>query len=496
MNIKNFIFILFFIFPILSFANRGKIKIDNTLVVRKVENLSSSDVPDKFIRHNQLLTKMQQDFPSYIQDIVYKIGNNANLEIDQNVTESMKNFDLVFTFSSIPDETLEPLTDGPHAGTTAEYAFYLHIELLDPYTNRIVGSYSIEHVYHSNTLLSGNEQASYAIKLFSDDNMPTIDKLEADIIRMAVYNKATITYTGNNNADGETKGEIRVSNITKRIIGEAPKNPISAYELRCEKGKFLKTNSKKIRFEGNEYFHQYNLSIPFAYQTYNCNEYDDNESDEFTLVQIARLNEKIEERIVHVEEIKFNCSSYNVYAHYYCNGFADAEVVWENVKIIIPDDKSKIQIVDATTFEDEEDNKIGVPYGVKIPGYGIEYYFSECSNPTETPQVVKMKSLIEDGFCYLDTAEDALNSFSIETTPEHPNDIRLVLQFDMYIGESKENSQQMTVGTDSEFPGGTEFFWKTIDDDILKKLQAGEYAQKVLTNQGGCKLTITFKPNK
>jgi hypothetical protein len=493
MNIRNFIFILFFIVPIVSFANRGKIKIDNTLVVKKVENLNSSDVPDKFVRLNQLLTKMQHDFPSYIQDIAYKIGNNANLEIDQNVTESMKNFDLVFTFSCIPDETSEPLTDGPYAGTAAEYAFFLHIELIDPYTNRIVGSYSIEQVYHSNTLLSGNEQANYAIKLFSDDNMPTIDKMEADITRMATYNKASIIYNGNNRADGETKGEIRVSNIVKRLIGEAPNNSISAFELRCKKGKFIQTNSKKVRFEGNEYFHKYDLSIPFVYQTYNCNDYEDNESDEFTLVQIARFNEKIEEKIVHVENIRFNCSSYNVYAHYYCNGFADAQVVWENVQINIPDDKSKINIIDASTFEDE-DKKIGIPYGVKIPGYGIEYYFSECANESETPKVEKMKSLIEGGICFLDTSDDALNNFSIETTPEHPNDIRVLLQFDMYIGESKENSQQMTVGTDSEFPGGTEFFWKNIDDDILKKLQAGEYAQKVLTNQGGCKLTITFKP--
>lgn len=490
-----YIAVLLLFFGVNLFANRAKIRINEELAIKKTENLNSSDVADKWVRHNKMLDIMRQKFPSFVENIAYQIGNNSRLEIDQNTPNSLKNFDLNFNFSCISDETTEPLADGPHAGTVAKYSFFLHIELFDPNTQYIVGSYSINQVYLSHSLLSGEEQSEYAQKLFSDPTFPNIDKLEADILRMANYRKATIQYAGNQIADGQNKGEIKVSGIVHKLIGEAKNNPISAYELRCEKGKFLKTNSKKVRFEGNEYFHQHNQSMPFIYQTYNCGDYEDNESDIFTLVQISRFNEKIDEKIIQTEEIRFNCSTYNVHAHYYCNGFADAEVVWENVKIVIPDDKSKIKVYDAATIENDELSKIAAPYAINIPGYGMEYYFSECENPAETPKVIKMKSLIDEGVCFLETADDALNSLSIEMTPEQPNVVKLVLQFDMFIGESRENSQQMTVGTDSEFEGGTEFLWRKIDDDIILKLQNGEYAQKTLTNSGGCKLVITFKPN-
>jgi len=193
------------------------------------------------------------------------------------------------------------------------------------------------------------------------------------------------------------------------------------------------------------------------------------------------------------QDIKIQ-SGYDVTARYYCNDFAEAEVIWKNVKILIPNDKSKVKIIDASAFEIDENMKVSVPYAVKIPGYGIEYFFSECANETETPEEVKMTSF-KGGVCYIDKSDDALNSLSIEMTPENPNVLKLLMQFDMYIGESRENSHQMTVGTDSEYPGGTEFYWEKLDDDIVSKLQAGEYAQKILTNSGGCKLTITFKPN-
>ena len=246
---------------------------------------------------------------------------------------------------------------------------------------------------------------------------------------------------------------------------------------------------KKVKSDLNGYFEFKDVESG-VYKLY-LNEH----KDKWQKVEVCNCPQKGEtQNYTYTHDIKM-ATTYDVYAHYYCNSFADAEVVWKGVKIVIPDDKTKIQVIDAAKVENDEYPNIAAPYAVNIPGYGKEYYFSECTDPTETPTVIRMKSLIEGGYCFLETAEDALNSLSIEMTPEHPNVVRLVLQFDMFVGESRENSQQMTVGTDSQFESGTEFYWSKLDDDIIKKLQKGEYAQKTLTNSGGCKLTITFKPN-
>lgn len=484
--------------PTHIYANRGKISILEELKVTMIDISDNSkekpEIPDKWIRHNKMLTKMKNNFKSNIQDIAYRIGNNQHLEIDQNTPNTMKNFILEFMFTCIPQETHIPLEGVKYKEVKAAYSFQLHITLHDPHTNIIIGVYQVSSQYTSSDPLSAEEQAELASKLFSSPNMPKIDQVEEDIIRAADYRSAKISYVGSSIANGSNRGKIQIKNIAKRLVGEARNNPISSFILRCEKGKFLKTNSKEIRFEGNEYFHHNNLEIEFDYQNYNCNDYEnEKEFDRFTLIQESRFNANIPQKVVQTEEIPFSCGGYDVYAHYYCEGFAEAEVVWRNVNIVIPNDKSEIKLIDASTFEEDDNPKVGIPYGVIIPNYGKEYFFSECESETETPEVIKMNSLA-GGISFLDTSEDALNSFSIEMTPETPNTIKVVLQFDMYVGETRENSQQMTVGTDSEYPGGTEFYWPKIDDVITKKLQAGEYAQQVLTNQGGGKLTITFKP--
>jgi hypothetical protein len=282
-----------------------------------------------------------------------------------------------------------------------------------------------------------------------------------------------------------SKGNI----VNGRIFNEQ-NEPITAEMVVVLEPDYTPTNfiDKKVKSDLNGYFEFKDIESG-VYKLYL---YEHKEKQQ--TVEVCNCPQKGEtHNFTYTKDIKMS-TGYDVYAHYYCDGFADAEVVWKDVKIVIPNDYSKIKTIDASAFEEDENISVAAPYAVNIPGYGKEYYFSECADANETPKELKMASM-QGGVCFIDKSEDALNSLSVEMTPEHPNQIRLVLQFDMYIGESRENSMQMTVGTDSEFEGGTEFFWSKIDDDIIKKLRAGDEAQKVLTNSGGCKLTITFKPN-
>lgn len=479
-------------FPLISLGNRGKIKINEELkIVKAPPDKMKSTVPDKWIRHNELLSIMQKEFSGRISDIAARIGNNQNLEIDQNAAPSMINFDLSVSFACIPDESNGEIINEKYPDARASYYFRVDFELRDPHSMKIVGHYTVEHKHLSNTLLSGQEQADYALQLFSDDQLPDIDRIEADIKNHADYTSAKIIYNQSGQvANGDNKGIITVSGILNKVIGEAKSNPISGFELRCEKGKFTKTNSKKIRFEGNEYFHNGPNKISFEYETYRCSDYnDDKNHDKFTLVQISQLAVSIDEKVVQEQEIDFTCGGYDVYAHYYAEGFADVEVVWRNVQIVIPDDESEIPILDA----DHEGDNIPVPYAVNIPGYGKEIYYSWAENEYEIPEVIKMKSLMKNSVCWIDKTEDGLNSCSVEKVPG--GSIQLVLQFDLYIGEAIGDGEQITVGTDSEFPNAYTFPWKKLDTVIIEQLKHGSAVEKKLSNSAGASLSIRFEPN-
>ena len=181
---------------------------------------------------------------------------------------------------------------------------------------------------------------------------------------------------------------------------------------------------------------------------------------------------------------------YDVYAHYSAPGFADAEVVWRNVQIVIQEDESEIPVLDADG--DYEGENIPVPYAVQIPGYGKEIYYSWTESEYEIPEEINLKSFTNNTVCWIDKSEDGLNSCSIEKIPG--GNIQLVLQFDLYIGEEIGDGEQITVGTDSDYPNAYTFPWKQIDSEIIGKLKSGQEVQKILQNQGGAKLTISFKP--
>jgi hypothetical protein len=107
----SFIKYLFITLPSLLFlpevclANRGKIKIPEELKSEKAPpDKMKAEVSDKWIRHNQMIDLVEAGYLSRIQDLAYKIGNNQNLEIDQDAANTMENFNLSASFHCIPDE--------------------------------------------------------------------------------------------------------------------------------------------------------------------------------------------------------------------------------------------------------------------------------------------------------------------------------------------------------------------------------------------------------
>ena len=498
MNVGKYLIVIslsLILLPDVSLANRGKIKILEKLYTEKdPPDKMKAEVADKWIRHNKMVDLVEAGYLSRIQDLAYKIGNNQNLEVDQNAANTMKNFILSASFHCIPDELPDGVENEDSPGIKASYYFVFHFELSDPHTNVIIGMYKVDGKFTSATRLSAHEQAELALKLLDEPGIPTIDQIEADITAKADYHAAKIRYAGTATANGKNTGMVTVSGIRSNVIGEAKSNPISAFELRCEKGKFKKTNARFVRFEGNEYFHGGPNSISFDYETYNCADFEDDKTEEkFTLVQISRFAGRIDEKIVQEETIEFNCGSYNITAHYSAPGFADAKVVWKNVSVLIPDDFSKIPVYQAKDFENDDVPEVIVPYAINIPGYGLEYYLSECMEELEIPEIISLRAGQPGAVLWIEKGEDALNKCSVEKTPENPF-VHLVLQFDLYIGETEGDGEQIAVGTDSEFPNAYTFPWKSIEPEILEKLQAGQFAGKKLSNSAGATLTITFDP--
>ncbi len=487
--------LIFMCLPETGLANRGKIKILEKLYTEKAPpDKMKSEVPDKWIRHNQMIDLVEDGYLSRIQDLAYKIGNNQNLEVDQDAANTMKNFILSASFHCIPDELPDGFENEGSPGIVAEYYFIFNFTLTDPYTMLIISIYPLEATYHSSTRLSAQEQAELALALLDEPGLPSIDQIEADITRDADYHSAKIRYAGTSTANGRNTGKVTVAGIRNDVIGEAKSNPISGFELRCEKGKFKKTNARFVRFEGNEYFHGGPNSISFDYETYNCAEFEDDKTEEtFTLVQLSRFAGNIEEKVVQEEVIKFNCGSYNITAHYSAPGFADAKVIWKNVSILIPDDFSNVPIYEVNDFESDEVPDLVIPYGINIPEYGIEYYLSECINELEIPETIRLQTPQEGAILWIDKGEDALNKCSVEKTPENPQ-VHLVLQFDLYIGINEDEGKQITVGTDSEFIDAYTFPWLSIDADILEKIKSGEAAEKYLYNRAGATLQLKFEP--
>jgi hypothetical protein len=131
MKMKGYLIaILLFILlkPDVSLANRGKIKILEKLYTEKAPpDKMNSEVPDKWIRHNQMIDLVEAGYLSRIQDLAYKIGNNQNFEIDQDAANTMKNFILSASFHCIPDE----LPDGvENENSRRIQGILLHVEFL------------------------------------------------------------------------------------------------------------------------------------------------------------------------------------------------------------------------------------------------------------------------------------------------------------------------------------------------------------------------------
>jgi len=182
MNWKNyfsvFVILLLLLLPDVSLANRGKIKIPEELKTEKAPpDKMKAEVSDKWIRHNQMIDLVEAGYLSRIQDLAYKIGNNQNLEIDQDAANTMENFILSASFHCIPDELPDGVENVDQPGIMASYYFVYHFELRDPHTTAIISMYNVDAKFTSATRLSAPDQAELALKLLDYPGIPDIDQM-------------------------------------------------------------------------------------------------------------------------------------------------------------------------------------------------------------------------------------------------------------------------------------------------------------------------------
>lgn len=489
----------------ITYANRVNVEILNRLRADgiDIEDLErrrqeygyiaeDDDSPtDQIQRYNDFMGIMRNEFSSRIPEIEYKIGSNANVKVTHDIPETIRNFVLDFGFYIFMDELKYGVTNEDYPGIQAVYNFMFYISLIDPHTNRIVGKYKVQGQWTSETHLSAEEMAEMALKLLEEDQMPKVDELEADIKRYADYHSATIKYSETDQqANGSNIGTVTVSNIQDILIGEAKNNTVCRFRLEAKRGKFTETGTHWVEFDGNEMYYGGD-KVSFEYLTYNCNDYETNkEQDEFTLKQISLMAESYS-NVVKTQIVDFTCEVlYDVYMNYYGQGFAEAEMVWRNVKIAFPDENNPVKIINPDTYDESEN--VEPPYSIKIPGYGLETYYSLCENEYDTPEIIKLRSP-NGANVWLSTGEEALNYFSIESTPSSPQ-IHLEVGVDLYI-EDTQMDLRISPETDDMVSGGLrDFKQMSLNSEVIENLSNGQNAIWEMTSAKGAKMKLEFKP--
>jgi hypothetical protein len=504
---KKIIFVSILMFSLITsgFANRVNVSIMSRLRADgiDIEDLerrrqeygyiaADDDSPaDKIERYNAFMEIMRNEFVSRIPDIENKIGSNANVKVTHDVPETIKNFVLDFGFYIFMDELKYGVQNEDHPDIQAVYHYMFFISLIDPHTQQIVGMYKVHGKWTSTTHLSAEEMAEMALKLLEEDQMPKVEEIEADIKHYTDYHNATIKYSETDQqANGINIGTVTVSNIQDILIGEARNNTVCRFRLEAQKGKFTETGTHWVEFDGNEIYYGGD-KINFEYLTYNCSDFETNEDqDVFTLTQISLMAETYK-HVVKTQIVDFKCEVlYDVYMTYYGPNFAEAEMVWRNVKIAFPDENNPVKSINPDTYDESE--KVEPPYSVKIPGYGSETYYSMCQDDYDTPEIIKLYSP-NGANIWLSTGEEALNYFSIESTPSSPQ-IHLEVGVDLYI-EDTQMDLRISSETDEMVSGGLRDFKQvSLNLEIIENLSNGQAAQWEMTSAKGAKMKLEFKP--
>lgn len=523
---KNFIAILLFF-------------LSGSILAQQAEIAVSTKITNKFGPAEGVFGDMLvKQIAASRDEIITRLGENPNVRFVKEYNPSTTNFILrirlhiKFQQKNIGDwETLEN-------DTTGIYYIRVIFQLDDPNRNVIITMNPMHQIkFFSNRNLSEEELLDRYWPFFLKVAVPRANAdVLGEIIKSkitysntspdgAIINDQTITYKAEDDkkpkADGKQIGDIIVK--MGKLYGEAHEYSITKYKLKCEKGKFLETNSKEIEFTGADYCYEEQggkLTFKAKYKSYNCDDYEEaNEKfqDIFTLIEIQRLSDNSEIELKE-QKIKFSCEKlYDIFAIYHAPGFAHVELVWEKATIRFLDEGDKMQFFDRTAYIQSGGNgqnptgtdgkPLDIPFAMDIPGIGkITNYGAPQNN---IPKVISIYSLgAYEGharFKIMKT-EEALNMCELKQIGDGP--VYLDLSFDLFAGGPNANTDwiQHTVHciedniiSDSDktsiiykSPYPTAFGQVTISEADIIYFKGFDEVEKTLSN-GRATLKIEFK---
>ncbi len=529
---KSFLFFIFFLAGFSLFAQQAEIAVSSHIDVKlfskkeieKYKTISDNPREAEIIRKEDAVKRMFRDqIKASFFEIVNRLGENQDVRFVKEYNPATTNFILHILFSIMIDEIPMDVVNEDvklDDGSYVHGIYYMRVifKLSDPHTNTIViMAPNYKTKFKSNNYLSAEYLfnkfwLSFIKKAIPRSNADALSKL---IKKRIVYKKAAVNYYPDNNekpkADGKQKGDVIVK--IPNVVGEARKNSITKFILRCEKGTFLETGTKEIEFTGADYyFGQHGGSNLFKtkYKAYRCKDFPKEERnfEKFTLIQKQYLNEKPEHQLIE-RSVSFGCEKrYDVYAYYHAPGFVKIGVVWRNATIRFPDEGQKPQVFDVMAYEKTggqgkpvgtDGKPLAIPYTMTLPMIGKQTFYGHPENKYETPQLLYAKSLGEIPAFQLNKKHNALNSCHLVSTNGGP--VHLELSIDVAAGSDGEYPEQFRIYCDNTlshmnlpaFP--TNFKVIRLNTEDIKHFKKYESVEKTISN-GRATLKVVFLPEK
>lgn len=471
-----FIFLIFTLFAgSVAFARQVEIALSSNVEANKftdeeIKKYSLSDQNyDKagiIKKENEVTAKFQELVKFRYAEILRKLGKNNDVRFVDEYNPSTTNFILRIVFYITVDEVpLDVNIEGKKlkSGEYIHGLYVIHVmfQLEDPHSannNEIVDlTPEYHYVYNSNEHLTADFLINDYWKFFMKNAVPkaNADAMSSIIESFTLYAKASIKYKPlegkKPKADGKQKGYVTVK--IPEITGEAKKNSITRFLLKCEKGTFLETGTNQIEFSGAEcYYENYGGKRVFKtkYKAYNCKDYEKSKRnyDIFTLIQKECMQKEVENTLLE-KKVIFQCEKrYDVYAYYTAPKYVKAAVVWRNVTIRFPGEgQTPQELVYSPALENKSMDEIKgtdgkplkIPFSMMLPGYGKRTLYGIPQNEYSTPEILYVTSLMKDVPFSVDLSHNALNSCEIIKMDNGP--VYLDLSFDLYMGNLPEALQ-------------------------------------------------------
>ncbi len=496
--------------------------------IKKYGLSSGNPLEKEIIRKENAVTEMfENKIKEKYYDILKKLGSNKDIRFVPDYDPATTNFILRISFSIMVNEI--PMDVNVEGQTVdGEYIhgiYFIRVifQLEDPHTNgRITEIVDItpqqsskykhpEHV--SAERLFNNYWNVFLTKAVPRANADAMSKI---IKSFTVYNNVWVSYKALDNekpkADGKQKGYITIK--MPEISGEAKRNSITNFVLKCEKGTFLKTGTKEMEFSGADCFYE-NFGgrriFKTKYKTYDCKDYekDDCNYDVFTVVQKETMQEQIDNIAVE-KKVNFQCErKYDVYAYYNAPGYVKAAVVWRDVTIRFPAEGQKpqelvyspeMENMNVDEIKGTDGKPLKIPFSMKMPGYGVRTMYGAPENEYSTPEILYVTSLMKDVPFTIDLSHGALNSCEIVKINNEP--VYLDLSFDLYMGNLPEALQNTVICWDPRVMKTTghtfaryHFPTALITKEDIENFKSFEKVEKTLSN-GQATLRVKFVPEE